>query len=227
MLLHVPVITIDGPSGSGKGTISQLLAKQLGWHYLDSGALYRVLAFIALAENMALDDEKNLSELAAKLPVGFVEKDTDYRIFWHERDIHDEIRTEECSQAASKVAALPLVRTALLQRQRDFQLAPGLVTDGRDMGTVVFPHADVKIFLEASPKERALRRYNQLQKMRIDANIDAILTELTERDLRDRTRKVAPLIPALDAILIDTSGLSIDQVIAALDAVIPKKYFGE
>ncbi len=225
-MTHIPVITIDGPSGSGKGTISHILALELGWHYLDSGALYRVLAYMALSKHLDLTDEVSLSQLAAMLPVQFVESEQSFRIFWKEKDITEAIRTEACSQAASKVAAFPLVRDALMDRQRAFRQAPGLVTDGRDMGTVIFPDADVKIFLEASAEERAQRRYSQLQKLGFDAKITAILAEIEQRDARDRTREVAPLIPAQDAIVVDTSGLTIHEVVQRLDQIVPKNFFG-
>ncbi len=210
--MTIPVITIDGPSGSGKGTIGQMLARHLTWHYLDSGALYRVLTLQALKAHVDLHDEQHLAAMALHLPVRFVDDTTHHRIFLHHNDVTEAIRSEEVSRATSILAASPLIRTNLLARQRALALAPGLVTDGRDMGTVVFPHATYKFFFIASASERAERRYKQLQDSGVAANYDAILIELEARDLRDQTRAVAPLIPAFDADILDTSGMSIDAV---------------
>jgi len=215
-----PVITVDGPSGSGKGTVSQLLARKLGWHYLDSGAIYRVLAFAALADAVGFQDEHALADLAEHLPLSFVAKEECYRLFLGAEDVTEKIRTEECSRGASLVSAFGLVRQALLERQRAFRQFPGLVTDGRDMGTVVFPDAYIKIFLTASAQERAERRYQQLHKMGINASIGAILSEIEQRDVRDQTRLIAPLKPAADAICIDTSGLTVNQVMHQLLAIV-------
>ncbi len=210
--MTIPVITIDGPSGSGKGTIGQMIARHLKWHYLDSGALYRVLTLQALKAQVDLHDEHHLAAMALHLPVRFVDSATHHRIFLHHHDVTESIRSEEVSRATSILAASPLIRTNLLARQRALALAPGLVTDGRDMGTVVFPKAKVKFFFIASAAERAERRYKQLQQLGVGANYEAILTELEARDLRDQTRPVAPLKPAPDAHILDTSGLSIDVV---------------
>lgn len=210
-----PVITIDGPSGSGKGTISHILALQLGWHFLDSGALYRLLALAAQRHGIALDDEPGLVALAGGLDVRFepATTKTPEKVILEKQEVTDEIRTETCGNAASRVAALPEVRQALLGRQRAFRQFPGLVADGRDMGTVVFPDAETKIFLTASAAERAQRRYNQLIEKGIDANLSALRDEIAQRDLRDSQRAVSPLKPADDAIVLDTSDLGIDEVV--------------
>lgn len=210
-----PVITIDGPSGSGKGTISHILALQLGWHFLDSGALYRVLALAAQRHGIALDDEPALAALADSLEVQFepATTKTPERVILENQEVTVDIRTETCGNAASKVAVLPQVRQALLGRQRAFRQFPGLVADGRDMGTVVFPAAETKIFLTASAEERAQRRYNQLKEKGIGANLSALRDEIAQRDLRDSQRAVSPLKPADDANLLDTSDLGIDEVV--------------
>ncbi len=205
----VPVITVDGPSGVGKGTLSKRLVERLGFNFLDSGAIYRALAWGLLHEGHSPDDEAAVVQLARHLPVRF----QDGRIWYEDEDISEAIRTEQVAGVASKVAAIPAVREALLQRQRDFARPPGLVADGRDMGTVVFPGAQVKLFLDASPEVRAERRHKQLKEKGMDANIDKIVREIRERDARDRNRAVAPLVPADDAVVIDTSDLSIDEVV--------------
>ncbi len=214
MSREVPVLTIDGPSGSGKGTICALVARALGWHLLDSGALYRLVALGALRHDIDLEDEAALAEYAASLDVCFeIQPDGSAPGILLEGElVGDAIRTETCGNAASKVAALGAVREALLQRQRDFQQAPGLVADGRDMGTVVFPAADVKIFLTASVDERAQRRYKQLKDKGISANLPDLLTEIAERDARDAQRSVSPLKPAADAVVLDTTSLTINEV---------------
>lgn len=210
-----PVITIDGASGTGKGVVSQLVAKKLGWRLLDSGALYRVLALAAQKHGVALDNEPTLKVLAEHLDVQFIAKGMGEapQILLEGQDVTETIRTEKMGNAASKVGALPEVRTALLSRQRAFREAPGLVTDGRDMGTVVFPDAELKIFLTASPEERATRRHNQLMQKGINVNLSDLIEELRERDKRDQERAVAPLRPAEDAISIDTDHLTIEEVV--------------
>jgi cytidylate kinase len=211
---RTPVVTIDGPSGVGKGTISQLLAQHLGWHLLDSGAIYRVLALAAIHHHVELENEEAITLLAAHLDVQFV-TDADskgIKVVLEGEDVTSSIRSPECTNAASKVAALPRVREALLRRQRAFSTSPGLIADGRDMGTMVFPKAAAKIFLIASAQERAQRRYNQLQDKGFDVNIDRLLAEIIERDDRDTNRAASPLKPAEDALVIDTSGIGINEV---------------
>lgn len=209
-----PVITIDGASGTGKGTVSQLLATRLRWKFLDSGALYRVLALAAQKHNVAFDNEAALEILAKHLDVQFIAQESNPpQIILEGEDVTEIIRTEKMGNAASLVGALPAVRTALLSRQHAFRDYPGLVADGRDMGTVVFPDAELKIFLVASPEERARRRYNQLKEQGISVNLGDLIKELRERDRRDQERAVAPLKPAEDAIRIDTDYLTIEQVV--------------
>lgn len=223
MITLPPVVAIDGPSGSGKGTVCSRLARQLGWHLLDSGALYRLLALAAGRHGIALDNEAALETLAANLDVQFVaavEGMHGQRILLEGEEVGDELRTEQAGAGASQVAALPGVRTALLQRQRDFRVAPGLIADGRDMGTVVFPDAPLKIFLTASAEERARRRYLQLKDKVPGANLSSLLEEIRARDERDTQRAVAPLKPASDAILLDSTELSIEQVLERILAEI-------
>ena len=212
MTNNIPVIAVDGPSGVGKGTLCQALANHFNWHLLDSGAIYRVLALAALKKNIALDDINQLTELALNLPLTFDSSHDEVKALLAGVDVSKEIRTEQTGGAASKVAAINEVRTALLQRQRDFRQLPGLIADGRDMGTVVFSDAPVKIFLDASAQSRAERRMKQLQDKQIHAKFGEILQEITARDERDRNRAVAPLKPAVDALIIDTTSLSIQDV---------------
>jgi cytidylate kinase len=211
----VPVITVDGPSGVGKGTISQLLARRFGWHFLDSGALYRLTALAAQRHAVALEDEPAVAAVAAGLDVVFrAGVEGEVKVILENQDVTNDIRTEQAGNNASKVAALPSVREALLQRQRDFATLPGLVADGRDMGTTVFPQADLKIFLTASAQVRAERRYKQLKEKGFDANLSSLVEEIEQRDERDRSRSASPLRPAEDAVSIDTSSKSIDEVLA-------------
>lgn len=221
---ETPVITIDGASGTGKGVVSQLVAKQLGWKLLDSGALYRVLALAAQKHGVALDNELALQVLAEYLDVQFIamELGVPPQIILEGQDVTETIRTEKMGNAASKVGALPAVRTALLSRQRAFREEPGLVADGRDMGTIVFQDAELKIFLTASPEERAERRHNQLKAKGISVNLSDLVEELRERDKRDQERAVAPLRPAADAVIVDTDHLTIEQVVARIMSEVVK-----
>lgn len=207
------VITFDGPSAAGKGTISQMLAKKLNWHLLDSGALYRVLVLAALQEHVDFTDEAALTKLVSQLRVKFIATNKGpVRILLDERDITQEIRTETHGSLTSQIARVPAVRTALRQLQRAFLRAPGLVADGRDMGTQVFSDADLKFFLTARSDVRARRRFRQLKAQGIDVKLHTILEEIKVRDERDQTRKIAPLKPADDAIIIDTSDHPIEEV---------------
>ncbi len=203
-----PVVTLDGPSGSGKGTISLRLAQTLGWNYLDSGALYRIVGLIATRVGIDRDDEVGLSRIADSMKVEFV----DGQVILEGQPVDDQIRTEQAGDTASQIAALPGVRSALLGWQRQCAKPPGLVADGRDMGTVVFPDAACKIFLTASADARAQRRFNQLRLKGFDVNIRQLFEEITERDRRDAERKNSPLVPADDAITIDTTKMSIEEV---------------
>lgn len=205
----VPVIAIDGPSASGKGTVAELAARALGFHYLDSGAIYRVTAHAAQGAGIALDDEAGLASLARGLQLRF----DGGEVFLDGRAVGDAIRGEVAGSAASRIAALPALRQALLDRQRAFRLAPGLVADGRDMGAVVFPDARLKVFLTASAEERAQRRYKQLIEKGFDANLAALLQDLKERDARDAARSAAPLRQTADAVLLDTTSLNIQQAV--------------
>jgi cytidylate kinase len=211
---EVPVIAIDGPSGSGKGTVSRAVAKRLGWALLDSGALYRLVALAGRRSTVSLDDGEALGRLAARFNIRFGSHETGEEAVWlDDQDVTRAIRTEGAGNDASKVAALAPVRAALLERQRRFAVPPGLVADGRDMGTVVFPDARVKIFLTASPAERALRRYKQLKEKGVTANLAALSLEIAERDERDSTRSASPLVASADATMLDTTGMSVDDVV--------------
>ncbi|MFD0965608.1 (d)CMP kinase [Seminibacterium arietis] len=207
------IITVDGPSGTGKGTLCYALAQKLGFALLDSGAIYRVTALAALKQQIALDDEKALAELAQHLKLVFLPQNGEVEILLDSENVSNQIRTQAVAEAASQVAVFPQVRTALLALQRSFASQKGLIADGRDMGTVVFPNAQVKLFLDASAEERAKRRLKQLQNKGIDGNFAQILAEIKERDFRDRNRTLAPLKPAEDALLLDSTTMSIDEVI--------------
>jgi cytidylate kinase len=210
----VPVMTIDGPSGSGKGTVSRAAARALGWAWLDSGALYRLIALAGRQAGLRLDDEAGLVRLAAAADFRFGSGESGEEVVWLDgKEVTGLIRTEEAGNDASKVAALPGVRAALLERQQRFAVPPGLVADGRDMGTVVFPRAEVKIFLTASAAERASRRHKQLKEKGVAATLAALSLEIAERDQRDMNRAIAPLVASADAVLLDTTGMSVDAVV--------------
>ena len=209
----VPVVAIDGPSGSGKGTIGKLLAQKLGWHYLDSGALYRLVALAALRRHLDFADAAALAGAAATLNARFAPGE---RVYLEDTDVSAELRTERAGDAASKVAAVPEVRTALLKRQRDFAVPPGLVADGRDMGTVVFPDAALKVVLTASAEARAMRRHKQLKEKGIDVSLPDLSWDIAQRDARDANRTVAPFKPAPDAYVIDSTSLTPEEVVAQI-----------
>lgn len=222
----VPVITVDGPSGVGKGTVSRGLAEKLGWHRLDSGALYRILALAAVDAGVSLRDTDAVAALAPKLDIRFTGDHEDNEAIWVDgRNLRDRVRAEATGGLASQIAAAPAVRAALLQRQKDFRVAPGLIGDGRDMGTVVFPDAALKLFLTASAEERARRRLRQLSAAGQSAILEDLCTEISTRDERDRTRSVAPLVPASDAILIDTTFLNPTQVAERIDGLLKDRGF--
>jgi len=208
----VPVICVDGPSGSGKGTLAQRLASHLGFHLLDSGALYRIVGFAALDQGVAWDDEASVRQIARDLDVSFVTTDLGVRVIYRGRDVTEPVRSVRGGEGASAVAAIPSVREALLARQRELAVAPGLIADGRDMGTVVFPDAPVKIFLEASAMARAQRRQSQLQLQGEDVSLPRLLEAIEARDTKDRTRSVSPLVPAEDAVIVDSTDLTADAV---------------
>jgi cytidylate kinase len=218
----IPVLTIDGPSGSGKGTISRLVAEHLGWHLLDSGALYRAVGYAAGMAGSDLSDAEAMTRCAETTKIGF-RASTDggeTRVIVNGHDATDELRTETCGAAASAIAAFPGVRQALLDKQHAFRRAPGLVADGRDMGTVIFPDAAHKIFLTASAAERAKRRYKQLKAKGLSVTLASLLREIEARDARDASRPVAPLKPAADAVLVDTTGMPIEAVVAKVFALV-------
>ncbi|MFC3551844.1 (d)CMP kinase [Lysobacter cavernae] len=220
----IPVLTIDGPSGSGKGTISRLVAQRLGWHYLDSGALYRAVGVAAGWADLDLADPAALVRCTFDTQVGFRDDGPgEPRVIVNGVDATNELRTETAGAAASAIAAIPEVRAALKDRQRAFRQPPGLVADGRDMGTVIFPDASFKVFLTASAEERAERRYKQLKDKGVSVNLDGLLREILARDARDASRAVAPLRPAEDAVRIDTTGLGIDEVVERVLALLPAR----
>lgn len=213
--MDIPVLTIDGPSGAGKGTVSRAVAKRLGWHYLDSGAIYRSLAVAVLAQQIELTNSAAVVAVAQAMRLEF-DCQEELQVKLNGTDITAQLPSETTGNAASLIAAYPVVRAVLLQKQKDFKQAPGLVADGRDMGTVVFPDACYKVYLTASSKERAKRRYKQLIKKGISANLEQITQEIDARDKRDSERVIAPLVAAYDALIIDSSDLMIDQVIEAV-----------
>jgi cytidylate kinase len=219
---HIPVLTIDGPSGSGKGTISRMVAETLGWHLLDSGALYRAVGYAAGMEGLDLSDADAVTRCAGETKISFrpARDGGETRVIVNGHDATDEIRTETCGAAASAIAAIPGVRTALFDKQRGFRKPPGLVADGRDMGTVIFPDAEHKVFLTASADERAKRRYKQLKEKGLGVTLAALLREIQARDVRDAERTVAPLKPAADAVLIDSTGTPIEAVVATVLALV-------
>lgn len=220
---NIPVITLDGPSGTGKGTVCHMLAKHLGWHILDSGAIYRVLALAAQKHHTASDNIPQLVQLAQNLDLRFSTDASGTQTFLADEEVSSQIRSEQCGQNASKIAAIPEVRDALIARQRAFAQLPGLVTDGRDMGTMIFPEALLKIYLHADPQERAHRRYLQLQESGKDVSLAQVVEELAKRDTRDTARAYAPLKPAKDAVEIDTTKLSVEQVFSTVLDLVDKR----
>jgi CMP/dCMP kinase len=220
--MQIPVLTIDGPSGSGKGTISRRVADALGWNMLDSGALYRAVGFAASMEGLDLSDADAVTRCAETTKISFrdLKDGGETRVIVNGHDATQEIRTETCGAAASAIAAIPSVRNALFEKQRSFRKAPGLVADGRDMGTVIFPDAGHKVFLTASAEERAKRRYKQLKEKGLGVTLATLLREIQARDVRDAERAVAPLRPAADALQIDSTGLPIETVVAAVLALV-------
>jgi cytidylate kinase len=218
----IPVLAIDGPSGSGKGTISRAVADALGWHLLDSGALYRAVGFAAGEEGIDLSDADAVTRCAETTKISFRDPKDGHetRVIVNGHDATDELRTETAGAAASAIAAIPSVRSALFDKQRSFRRAPGLVADGRDMGTVIFPDASFKVFLTASAEERAKRRYKQLKEKGLNVTLSSLLREIEARDERDANRKVAPLKPALGALIVDTTGMPVADVVQKVLAVV-------
>ena len=218
----IPVLAIDGPSGSGKGTISRAVADALGWHLLDSGALYRAIGFAAGEEGIDLSDADAVTRCAETTKISFRDPKDGHetRVIVNGHDATDELRTETAGAAASAIAAIPGVRSALFDKQRSFRRAPGLVADGRDMGTVIFPDASFKVFLTASAEERAKRRYKQLKEKGLNVTLSSLLREIEARDERDANRKVAPLKPALGALIVDTTGMPVADVVQKVLAVV-------
>lgn len=220
----IPVLAVDGPGGSGKGTICRAVTDATGWHLLDSGAIYRALAVAAAHRGIDESDPDALAAVGRHLDVVFAPAGTDdVRVWVDGDDVTRELRSETTGELASRVAAVPAAREALLERQRAFRKAPGLVADGRDMGTVVFPDAPVKVFLTASPEERARRRHNQLKEQGVDVSLASLLDEIAVRDERDRSRAVAPLAPADDAVQLDTTGLSVEEVVQRVLTLLQKR----
>ena len=221
----IPVLTIDGPAGSGKGTVARHMAEILGYHYLDSGALYRVLALFSQQRHIKIDEVDNLVELCKEMQTRFDVNslNENVQVFLGSVDVSNQLRTEECAARASEMAAQPKIRSALLEKQHAFRLPPGLVAEGRDMGTVVFPDANYKVYLTASAQERARRRQKQLKKQGISASLDRLLKEIEARDARDENRAISPLRPAADAVLVDSTELSIDQVVQRIAALIQRR----
>jgi cytidylate kinase len=224
----VPVLAIDGPSGSGKGTVSQRLAAELGWAFLDSGAVYRALALLAREQGISLEEVDRLVEIAEKMEISFVPEENGIcSALVNGAEVSEGLRTEEVASLASQIAAEPEIRLALLEKQRQFQQAPGLVADGRDMGTVVFPRALLKIYLTASAEVRAERRYKQLKEKGFDVNLPRLLGEIRERDERDAGRKASPLKPADDAVIVDTSDMTIDEVVDHIRTLLQQRLPGQ
>ena len=221
---RIPVLTIDGPSGSGKGTISRAVAERLGWHYLDSGALYRAVGLAAAWESIDLSDPEAVAQCAARTEIRFETQGAgEPHVIVNGKDATRQLRTETAGAAASAIAAHPPVRAALVDLQHRFRRSPGLVADGRDMGTVIFPDAPYKVFLTASAEERAQRRYKQLKEKGVSVNLAGLLHEIAARDERDAGRAVAPLKPAEDAVIVDSTGTPITEVIERVLAVLPEK----
>ena len=217
------VITIDGPSGTGKGTIARAISNWLGWHFLDSGALYRVLGLVVRRDRLDISDEDQIVSVASNLNVSFVGMEEETKVYHDGLDCTLAIRTEECGIVASRIAVFPAVRKALLSKQHDFRLSPGLVADGRDMGTVVFPDADLQRFMTASAEERARRRHNQLKGNEICASLADLSRDIKERDERDVTREQSPLKPSQAAVILDTTAMSIEEVTDKVKILVRKR----